>query len=321
MEPDINEALKWFKAAAEQGDASAQYNLALLYEGVEDIPRDYGEALHWYKLAAKQGDAAAQNSVALFYDQAMGVPQDVVEAVKWYRLAAEEGDASAQFNLGIKYETGTGVEPDPDEAAMWYQKAAGQGHVTARNNLLLMNEHEISPDEQRTIIGAITRQQSREKDQPLAISIDLSERAAEISQRTVLAPDWLVLFHRCKECEVYTPAIAIINSVPYRNMAEFLKTAIILSRQAPGGAAPACTACGGETMLDVADYHSYHSAAGKDLVVRYSVSKPVPKGLGYWLLWWHPDEGYTTVRSMTDGQVNSFSQDADLRNAAHQTSQ
>jgi hypothetical protein len=96
-------------------------------------------------------------------------------------------------------------------------------------------------------------------------------------------------------------------------MAEFLKTAIILSRQAPGEAAAPCTACGADTSLEVADYHAFHSGVGKDLVVRNTVSKPVPKGLGYRLLWWHPEEGYSLVRSLSDAHINGFSSDAELR--------
>ncbi|MGL6124676.1 MAG: tetratricopeptide repeat protein, partial [Shewanella sp.] len=38
--------------AAEQGDASAQFNLAYAYDEGEGVPQDLSQALHWYTKAA-----------------------------------------------------------------------------------------------------------------------------------------------------------------------------------------------------------------------------------------------------------------------------
>ena len=40
---------------AEQGHASAQYNLALKYDNGEGVLQDYKEAVKWYTKAAEQG--------------------------------------------------------------------------------------------------------------------------------------------------------------------------------------------------------------------------------------------------------------------------
>ena len=64
------------------------------------MPQDFVQAVKWYRLAAEQGDAYAQYTLGLMYAKGQGMPQDFVQAVKWYRLAAEQGAASAQFNLG-----------------------------------------------------------------------------------------------------------------------------------------------------------------------------------------------------------------------------
>ena len=85
------------------------------------------EAAKWYRLAAEQGDADAQFNLGLMYDDGKGVPQDDVEAVKWYRLAAEQDDADAQFNLGVMYAQSEGVPKDYVLAHMWFSLAAGQG--------------------------------------------------------------------------------------------------------------------------------------------------------------------------------------------------
>ena len=71
-----------------------------MYDNGEGVPQDYAEAVKWYRLAAEQGDANAQYNLGLMYDNGQGVPQDYAEAVKWYRLAAEQGDAEHNTILG-----------------------------------------------------------------------------------------------------------------------------------------------------------------------------------------------------------------------------
>ena len=78
----------------------------------EGVPQDYKEAVKWYRLAAEQGDATAQYNLGIMYDNGQGVPQDYKEAIKWYRLAAEQGNAKAQYNLGAMYDNGEGVPQD-----------------------------------------------------------------------------------------------------------------------------------------------------------------------------------------------------------------
>ncbi len=49
---------------------------------------------------ADQGDASAQFNLGIMCGHGEGVPQDYAEAAKWYRLAAEQGNVKAQFKLG-----------------------------------------------------------------------------------------------------------------------------------------------------------------------------------------------------------------------------
>ena len=65
--------------------------------------KNYSEAERWYRKAAGQGDAEAQYSLGWMYEQGKGVSQDYSEAAKWYREAAVQGDAEAQNNLGAMY--------------------------------------------------------------------------------------------------------------------------------------------------------------------------------------------------------------------------
>ena len=84
-------------------------------------------------LAAEQGDAYAQFNLALMYDNGQGVPQDDKEAAKWYRLAAEQGLGDAQYNLSLCYYEGQGVEKDLEKANYWHNKSTEQDNATTSN--------------------------------------------------------------------------------------------------------------------------------------------------------------------------------------------
>ncbi|MCP4384819.1 MAG: sel1 repeat family protein [Hyphomicrobiales bacterium] len=78
-----------------------QLRLGRMYTYGQGVPRDGAEAAKWYRLAANQGDAEAQFNLVVTYNFGRGVPQDDAEAVKWFRLAVEQGYANAQHNLGL----------------------------------------------------------------------------------------------------------------------------------------------------------------------------------------------------------------------------
>jgi TPR repeat protein len=129
------EAVKWLRKAAEQNDATAQFNLGVCYDKGQGVAKDEAEAVKWYRKAAEQNDAKAQHNLGFCYAKGQGVAKDEVEAVKWYRKAAEQNDAKAQCNLGFCYDTGRGVAKDEVEGYKWFLLAAGQGDETARENM------------------------------------------------------------------------------------------------------------------------------------------------------------------------------------------
>ena len=89
---------------------------------------DYATALREFKPLAEQGDAYAQYNLGVMYDNGQGVPKDYKTAVKWYTLAAEQGYALAQFNLGVMYNKGEGVIQDYVRAHMWGNLGASNGN-------------------------------------------------------------------------------------------------------------------------------------------------------------------------------------------------
>ena len=85
----------WYRRAAAQGSARAQYNLGVMYADALGVDPDSDEAVIWYRRAAEQGYAAAQYSLAMMYYRGDGVPQDTVLAHVWANLAASNGNANA----------------------------------------------------------------------------------------------------------------------------------------------------------------------------------------------------------------------------------
>ncbi|MCP4982834.1 MAG: sel1 repeat family protein [Gammaproteobacteria bacterium] len=56
---DDEAAVKWYKQAAEQGHASAQFNLGEMYFKGQGVTQDYTRAYMWWEIAASQGDEKA----------------------------------------------------------------------------------------------------------------------------------------------------------------------------------------------------------------------------------------------------------------------
>src|SRR3990172_4004093 len=123
---DYETAYRLIKPLAEQGLPEAQFNLGLMYDKGQGVPKNYAEAVKWYRKAAEQGNAKGQYNLGLMYDKRQGVPQNYAEAVKWYRKAAEQGFAEAQYNLGKMYHTGQGVPKDYVLAHMWFNLATSR---------------------------------------------------------------------------------------------------------------------------------------------------------------------------------------------------
>jgi hypothetical protein len=85
------DAVKWYRKAAEKGTSWGQFNLGVCYARGQGVPQDYGEALKWFLKAAEQGEAMSQYSLGQLYEDGLGVAADQVEAYKWFHLAVGHG--------------------------------------------------------------------------------------------------------------------------------------------------------------------------------------------------------------------------------------
>ena len=89
---DFATAMKEWRPLAEQGDASAQYNLGVMYMNGYGVVQDYAEAVKLYRLAAEQGYASAQNNLGWMYDNGNGVLQNNILSHMWYNIASANGN-------------------------------------------------------------------------------------------------------------------------------------------------------------------------------------------------------------------------------------
>jgi len=79
------------RQAAERNDPVAQTNLGCAYETGQFGATDYYTAAIWYRKAAEQGTAEAQFHLAKLFYNGRGVIADFVESYKWLILATTLG--------------------------------------------------------------------------------------------------------------------------------------------------------------------------------------------------------------------------------------
>jgi TPR repeat protein len=112
---------------AEAGNVDAQIYLGQMHDrGASGVRGDVAEAIRWYRKAAEQGDAGAQYWLGWFYQShrfdGNGRPvNDYAESVRWLKAAAEQGHPDAQLELGNAYREGRGVVRDEAQQGRWYQ--------------------------------------------------------------------------------------------------------------------------------------------------------------------------------------------------------
>jgi TPR repeat protein len=91
------------------------------------VSQDHAEAASWYRKAARQGLARAQYLLGHARETGKGVPKDDKRAARWYRRAAEGGHPRARFLIAERYLLGQGVARDDVRAFVWFSLAADDG--------------------------------------------------------------------------------------------------------------------------------------------------------------------------------------------------
>ena len=96
----------------------------LYLQGAKGVRADLPRAFALYSRAAKEGDATAAYQLGLMYRDGMAVERDPVEGARWLQLAANAQVPSAMLALARMHLAGDGVERDDEAARHLIEKAA-----------------------------------------------------------------------------------------------------------------------------------------------------------------------------------------------------
>lgn len=125
---------------AQDGNATAQYELADHFYRGDFQTEDLEKALAWYLRAARNGHPEAQTFIETFRYQGARMAKDLEDAFAGYLLLAEAREPWAQAKVGECYQNGAGVKKVIDKAVWWYRQAAQNGYNPARIRLAKMYE-------------------------------------------------------------------------------------------------------------------------------------------------------------------------------------
>lgn len=153
-EKRFSDALAAWEQAAEAGHPEALFNIGVLHELGEGVPKDNAKALAWFeRAAAKQAKnaaaAVARVKVNVTFERAYVAYQEknfTAAAAAWTEAAAA-GSAGAMYNLGVLHEKGEGVPFDLPLAMTWFEKAAANGYKDAQASVARLKPKLIAWDD------------------------------------------------------------------------------------------------------------------------------------------------------------------------------
>ena len=74
-----------------------------MYRKGDGDTQDNEEAVEWYRLAAEQGYAAGQSNLGVMYEKGLGVPRNFIYAHLWLNITAtNRSDKGNKKKLKIK---------------------------------------------------------------------------------------------------------------------------------------------------------------------------------------------------------------------------
>lgn len=122
--PRVECAAHWFCRAANQGLTRAAVLAAWLLSEERSPVRDVTRALELYEQAATAGDASAQNNLAEIYERGWAGIVDMPRALELYQASSRQGLPQAQLNLArLLFKTSEPGSERRREALRWLAEA------------------------------------------------------------------------------------------------------------------------------------------------------------------------------------------------------
>jgi len=125
------EAAAWLEKSADQGNMDAAFLLGYMYQYAAGVQKDVGKSTTWLTKAADAGHTAAMITLAATYRAGDGIMKNKIKARDLYAKAAEKGNNNARTALAAMYMEGDGVHQDGKMAFAWYNRAVKDGHAPA----------------------------------------------------------------------------------------------------------------------------------------------------------------------------------------------
>ena len=126
------ESLKWYLLAAQKNVPIAMWNVAFLYEEME---QNFEKAFEWhYKLLGFSSHSSLLK-LSEFYKEGKGCPKDLLISEFYKNCAFRIGliDTDMAFQIASSYEYGhNGFEINKQEAIKWYTESANLGNKAAK---------------------------------------------------------------------------------------------------------------------------------------------------------------------------------------------
>ncbi|MCS6268048.1 MAG: sel1 repeat family protein [Vampirovibrio sp.] len=132
MGKNSNFALKWYKKAAQQGCAFANYKIGWFYSD----QNKFKEAIPYLEKAAQQGSPNGLVTLGVRYMVGKGVKKDEAKGLALWKQASEKGFGYAYLFIGNAYYHGNGVNVDKALAFQYYDKYASQDDDYAHQNVV-----------------------------------------------------------------------------------------------------------------------------------------------------------------------------------------
>jgi TPR repeat protein len=110
--------------------------VARRYDEGNGLPKDPEQAVRWYRKAAEAGDAPSMTRLAAALAKGRGVKKDEAQATMWYSEATKKQEPEAEYQVGMLLIKGKGGYAQDEKTGLeWLRRAASHGHVAAREEL------------------------------------------------------------------------------------------------------------------------------------------------------------------------------------------
>lgn len=133
------------------GKLYEHYQGRTVYDSNTSAPSNITESIKWFRKAAEQGNAEAQAQLGQFHYHGLGVPREFTEAAKWFRNAADQGNSLAESYLGGMYARGEGVKQDYAEAYFWSSLAVINSKIQQLKKVRDQSAAQITAEEKSAI--------------------------------------------------------------------------------------------------------------------------------------------------------------------------